>query len=81
MLAMRSYMNFCSAPSTFPFRLISAVSGFSKFDSPLKNSSRIPPQAVAPIDTRIFGDDACFVTAHRAADVLGKNRNHCFVLH
>ncbi|XP_076801420.1 protein phosphatase PTC7 homolog [Clavelina lepadiformis] len=66
-----SYSKPNSAPSTNPFRLVSAVSGFSKFDSPLRRSSRIPPRAVSILDKRLYGDDACFVTYHNTTDVLG----------
>jgi len=54
-----------------PCRLISAISGFSKFDSPSRRTSRIPPTAVSILDKRLFGDDAYFVSSYKAADVLG----------
>nr|XP_018667237.1 protein phosphatase PTC7 homolog [Ciona intestinalis] len=60
-----------SATSTHLCRLVSAVSGFSKFDSPIRRTSRIPPRAVSLLDKRLYGDDACFVTYYKAADVLG----------
>nr|CAB3265121.1 protein phosphatase PTC7 homolog [Phallusia mammillata] len=65
-----------SSPTTapaqpFPCRIVSAACGFSKLDSPSKNSRRVPPAAVPHLDKRVFGDDACFISYHKASEIWG----------
>lgn len=50
-------------------RLVSAVWGFSKFDSPRNRTQRVP--AVSIFEKGLYGDDACFVAFNKSTDVLG----------
>ena len=63
-------LNISDKPS-YQCKLVSAVWGFSKFDSPRTNSRRVQAPPVNFIKKNLFGDDACFVACNKATDVLG----------
>jgi len=59
------------ADKKYPCKLVSAVWGFSKLDSPRVRTQRVPARAVSVYDKDLFGDDACFVGFNKSTDVLG----------
>lgn len=60
-----------SAKKLHPCRLVSAVCGFSKLDSPRVATAPKHTCAAAFMDKKLYGDDACFVAKHNSTDVLG----------
>lgn len=54
---------------TYQCKLVTAVWGFSKFDSPRARSQRVPPVSI--FEKGLYGDDACFTAFNKATDVLG----------
>jgi len=67
---LQSNSRLSSKPS-YQCKLVSAVWGFSKFDSPRTNSRRVQAPPVNFIKENLFGDDACFVAFNKSTDVLG----------
>jgi len=53
----------------YPCKLVSAMWGFSKFDSPRNRRQRVPPVSI--FEKGLYGDDACFVAFNKATDVVG----------